>query len=55
MNKIIIIPIIALVMMFIQKLAGFQFSSEEMQIINDGVLSLAVLLGILADPKKKDK
>lgn len=53
MNKIILLPIVALVMMFVQKIAGFQFSSSELQVVNDGVLSLAVLLGILADPKKK--
>ncbi len=39
----------------VSKVMGFQFSSEELQILNDGMLSLAVLIGILIDPKKKDK
>lgn len=53
MNKIILVPIIALCILFAQKVIGFEFTSEEMQIVNDGILSLAVLLGILSDPKKK--
>lgn len=53
MSRIIIVPIIALVILFVQKIVGFEFTSEELQIVNDGILSLAVLLGILSDPKKK--
>lgn len=53
MNRVMLIPIIALAVLFIQKIIGFEFTSEELQIINDGILSLAVLLGILSDPKKK--
>ena len=53
MNKAILIPILALAMLIIQRVVGFQFSSVELQVINDGLLSLAVLLGILTDPKKK--
>lgn len=53
MSKVVLVPIIALVVMLTQKMIGFQFSSEELQVINDGMLSLAVLIGILTDPKKK--
>lgn len=55
MNKAIFIPIIALAVMLIQRFSGFTFSSEELQIISDAILALAVLLGILADPKKGSK
>ncbi len=55
MSKVVFVPIFALVLLFVQKVMGFQFSSEELQILNDGMLSLAVLIGILIDPKKKDK
>jgi uncharacterized membrane protein len=53
MNKAILVPILALAVLIIQRVVGFQFSSVELQVINDGLLSLAVLLGILTDPKKK--
>jgi uncharacterized membrane protein len=52
MNKMILIPIIALVLMTVQKVLGFEFSTEELQIINDGLLAIAVLIGILTNPKK---
>jgi uncharacterized membrane protein len=53
MSKVVLVPIFALVLLFVQKIMGFQFSNEELQILNDGMLSLAVLIGILSDPKKK--
>lgn len=53
MNKAIFLPIIALGVMVFQKITNFQFSSQEVQIISDGALALAVFLGILSDPKKK--
>jgi uncharacterized membrane protein len=55
MSKTILVPIFALGMLFVQRVAGFEFSSIELQIINDGLLSIAVLLGILSDPKKPSK
>lgn len=53
MNKMLIAPIIALLVLFFQKILGFEFNSSELQIVNDGMLSLAILFGILSDPKKK--
>lgn len=53
MNKALLVPVLALVMLFTQKIVGFEFSSEELQVVNDGILAVAVLIGILSDPKKK--
>ena len=44
MNKAIFLPIIALGVMVFQKITNFQFSSQEVQIISDGALALAVFL-----------
>ena len=53
MNKAIIVPIIALIMLAAQRILHVEFSSAEMQIVTDGALAVAVLIGILTDPKKK--
>ena len=54
-SKIILLPIIALGMLTVQKILGFEFSSQEMQIINDGLLALAVLIGVMSDPHKSEE
>lgn len=53
-SKVVFLPIIALGMMTVQKMSGFSFSSEEIQIINDGLLALAVLIGVMSDPHKSE-
>jgi uncharacterized membrane protein len=54
MNKALIAPIIALVILFSQRLFHMQWSSEDVQTINDGILSLAILIGIFTNPKKPE-
>jgi len=54
MNKAIIAPIIALVILFSQRFFHIQWSDQDLQTINDGVLSLAVLIGIFTNPKKSE-
>lgn len=54
MNRAIIIPIIALVALFLQRMFGVEWSDQDMQTINDGVLSITILLGILMNPKKEE-
>lgn len=54
-SKAILLPVVALVMMTVQKMSGFSFSSEEVQIINDGLLALAVLIGVMSDPHKPEE
>ncbi len=53
-SKVVFLPLIALGMMTIQKMSGFSFSSEEIQIINDAMLALAVLVGVMSDPHKSE-
>lgn len=52
MNKALYIPIIALVILLAQRILHFEFTSQEVQIIQDGLLAIIVLLGIFTDPKK---
>jgi hypothetical protein len=53
-SKVVLLPIFALGMMTVQKMSGFSFSSEEIQIINDAMLALAVLIGVMSDPHKSE-
>lgn len=54
-SKVVFLPIIALAMLAGQKIAGIQFSSQELQIVNDGLLALAVVIGIISDPHKPEE
>lgn len=54
-SKVVLLPIIALVMMTAQKMLGVEFSAIEIQIINDALLALAVLLGVVTDPHKTEE
>ena len=52
MNKAIILPIIALAALFSQRLLHIEWTHEDLQTINDGILALTALLGIFMNPKK---
>lgn len=54
-SKVVLLPIIALAMMTAQKMLGMEFSATEIQIINDALLALAVLIGVMSDPHKPDE
>lgn len=54
-NPSIILPIVALFIMVIQNTTGAKFDSAELQIINDSILSILALIGILSNPTKKDQ
>lgn len=54
-SKVIFLPIIALGMMTAQKTMGLKFDAVEIQIINDGLLALAVLIGVISDPHKPEE
>ena len=51
-NPKIILPIIALIIMMVQESTGLKFAEEQMQIINDAVLSIIALTGIFTNPSK---
>ena len=54
LNAKIILPIIALIIMMVQEATGLKFNESELQIINDGILSIIALSGIFANPNKED-
>jgi len=54
-SRVVLLPIFALVILTIQKMAGFEFEASEIQIINDAMLALAVLLGVMSDPHKPEE
>ena len=53
-SKAILLPIVALVLLTVQKIVGFEFSLIEIQIINDGLLALAILIGVMTDPHQSE-
>lgn len=55
MNRTILLPIIALLALFAQRLFHIEWSDQDMQIISDGLLSIAAMIGIFMNPKKTDQ
>ncbi len=53
MNKQLLIPIIALVLLMVKQLTGIQFTTEEVDVIIEGVLAIVVAIGFFTNPKKK--
>lgn len=53
MNKALILPILALVALFSQRLLNIEWTHEDLQVINDGILALTALIGIFMNPKKQ--
>lgn len=54
-SKVVLLPIIALVMLTAQKVVGVEFTSQEIQILTDGLLALAVMIGIMSDPHQPEE
>jgi uncharacterized membrane protein len=52
MNKAIIAPIVAAVLMLIKQLFGIELPSEAVDTITNGVLAIVMLAGIFIDPRK---
>lgn len=52
LNPQIIAPIIAIAMLFGQRILNIQFSNEDIQTITDGLLSVVALIGVFIHPKK---
>ncbi len=52
LNPKVILPIIALIIMLGQEATGLKFDETQLQIINDGILSIIALSGIFANPNK---
>lgn len=54
LNPQIIAPIVAIIMLFGQRIFNVQFSSEEMRTITEGLLSVVALIGVFMHPKKPE-
>lgn len=54
-NKGLILPIVALVILYLKSVAGIQLPDETADIISDATLSILALIGIFTNPKKKDE
>lgn len=54
MNKALIIPVVALIALFVKHSFGIAIPQEELDIIADGILSIASLIGIFMHPVKQE-
>lgn len=51
-NKGLILPIVALVILYLKSVAGIQLPDETADIITDATLSILTLIGIFTHPTK---
>lgn len=54
-SKVVFLPVIALVMLTAQKILDVEFTTFEIQILTDGLLALAVMIGIMSDPHQPEE
>lgn len=53
-NKQLLVPIVALVIMYCKSVAGIQLPDETADIITDATLSILTLIGIFTHPTKDE-
>jgi uncharacterized membrane protein len=53
-NKALIAPIIALVLIYCKSVAGIELPDDTADIVTDAVLSIIALVGIFTKPTKDD-
>lgn len=54
MNKALIFPIVALVVLFAQRAFNIEWTDKDIQVITDGLLAVSALIGIFMNPKKPE-
>lgn len=54
-NRNLILPIIALIIMYMKSVAGVQLPDETADIITDATLAILALIGIFTNPKQNEK
>lgn len=53
-NKAILFPIIAALILIIKQITGLQFENLDVEALTDGTLAVLTLVGIVMHPTKKD-
>jgi uncharacterized membrane protein len=53
MNKNLLIPIVALVLLMVKQFTNIEFTTEEVDTIIQGVLAIIIAIGFFTEPKKK--
>ncbi len=52
MNKKLIVPIVALIVLLSKESLGVEFDSKEIDVIVEGLLAISVVFGIFTNPKR---
>lgn len=53
MNRKLLLPIIALVVLMLKQFAGVEFDSQQIDVLVEGFLAISILTGFAMNPKKK--
>lgn len=53
MNRKLLLPIVALICLLSKELGGVEFDNQQIDILIEGILAIATLIGIFMNPKKK--
>ena len=52
MNRNIIIPVVALLVLIAKQISGVELNDVQVDIIVEGVLGIAAIIGIFMNPKR---
>ena len=53
MNRKILLPIAALICLLAKELGGVELDNQQVDVLIEGILAIATLVGIFMTPKKK--
>jgi uncharacterized membrane protein len=53
MNRKLLFPIVALVALMVKEFTGIELAEQQIDVIIEGILAIAVLSGVFMTPNKK--
>lgn len=53
-NKSLVAPIIAVVVLCVKNITGFELPDDQLDVITDGALAILTLIGIFTNPIKDE-
>lgn len=53
MNKKLLLPIVALIVLLSKELSGIEFNNQQIDILTEGILAITTAIGLFMNPKSK--
>ena len=53
MNRKLLLPIVALICLLAKELGGVELDNQQIDVLTEGILAVAILTGFWMNPKKK--